>query len=138
KRLGKRSYEGEIAAWVHSTDELPLSSLLQGQGVKVVHDKAPLAQQLGLRVSETGGSLVLKTVLRGGAAEAAGMAAGDEWLGVEFAPTSPGASPEAWRIHRLDELPALRAQRAQLTALVSRDKRLVRCALTWPTTSHAT
>jgi predicted metalloprotease with PDZ domain len=135
KRLGKRSYEGEIAAWVHSTDELPLPSLLGEQGVKVSHDKAPLAQQLGLRVSETGGSVVLKTVLRGGAAEAAGMAANDEWLGVEFAPGPRGGEAEAWRIHKLDELPPLRARRAQLTALVSRDKRLLRLPLDWPTES---
>jgi predicted metalloprotease with PDZ domain len=135
KRLGRRSYEGEIAAWVHSTDELPLSSLLQGQGAKVSHDKAPLAQQLGLRVSETGGALVLKTVLRGGAAEAAGMAAGDEWLGVEFAPVKRGDTAEAWRIHKLDEVPPLRAQRPALTALVSRDKRLLRLPLAWPTES---
>jgi predicted metalloprotease with PDZ domain len=137
KRLGRRSFEGEIAAWVHSTADLPLPSLLQGQGVKVSHDKAPLAQQLGLRVSEAGGAVVLKTVLRGGAAEAAGMAAGDEWLGVEFAAAKRGATPEAWRIHKLDEVPALRAQRPRLTALLSRDKRLLRCGLDWPTESQA-
>ncbi|WP_370655114.1 M61 family metallopeptidase [Hydrogenophaga sp.] len=137
KRLGQRSYEGEIAAWVHSTDELPLSSVLQGQGAKFSHDKAPLAQQLGLRVSEASGALVLKAVLRGGAAEAAGLAAGDEWLGVEFAPVKRGGAVEAWRIHKLDELPGLRARRAELTAVVSRDKRLLRLPLKWPTESHA-
>ncbi|WP_137920008.1 M61 family metallopeptidase [Hydrogenophaga sp. 2FB] len=137
KRLGQRSYEGEIGAWVHSTDELPLSSVLQGQGAKYSHDKAPLAQQLGVRVSEADGALVLKTVLRGGAAEAAGLAANDEWLGVEFAPAKRGDAPEAWRIHKLDELPALRARRAELTAVVARDKRLLRLPLKWPTESHA-
>ncbi|QHE89016.1 M61 family metallopeptidase [Hydrogenophaga sp. BPS33] len=137
KRLGRRSYEGEIAAWVHSTDELPLSTLLLGQGVKPSHEKAPLAQQLGLRVSEAGGALVLKTVLRGGAAEAAGMAANDEWLGVEFAPPQRGDAPEAWRIHKLDELTGLRARRAELTAVIARDKRLLRLPLKWPTASHA-
>nr|WP_066267264.1 M61 family metallopeptidase [Hydrogenophaga palleronii] len=137
KRLGQRSYEAEIAAWVHGTDELPLSSLLQARGAKLSHDKAPLAQQLGLRVSEAGGALVLKTVLRGGAAEAAGMAANDEWLGVEFAPAKRGGVAEAWRIHKLDEVPPLRAQRPLLTALVSRDKRLLRLPLRWPTASLA-
>ena len=137
KRLGQRSYETEINAWVHGTDELPLSSLLQARGAKLSHDKAPLAQQLGLRVSEAGGALVLKTVLRGGAAEAAGMAANDEWLGVEFAPAKRGGVAEAWRIHKLDEVPPLRAQRPLLTALVSRDKRLLRLPLRWPTASLA-
>ena len=45
-------------------------------------EPAQLAQGLGLRVQENGG-VQIKTVLRGGAAERAGFAAGDEWLGVE-------------------------------------------------------
>ena len=135
KRLGKRSFESDILSWVHSTDELPLPSLLETRGVKAAHDKAPLAQQLGLRVSEAGGSLVVKTVLRGGAAEAAGMAANDEWLGLEFPPAKKGGETEAWRIHKLDELPPLRARRPKLIALVSRDKRLLRLPLNWPTES---
>ncbi len=135
KRQGKRSYESEIATWVHNTEELPLPSLLETRGVKAAHDKAPIAQQLGLRVSEAGGNVVIKTVLRGGAAEAAGLAANDEWLGVEFPPARKGAEGESWRIHKLDELPPLRARRPQLTVLVSRDKRLLRLPLVWPTES---
>ena len=137
KQLGKRSFEGEIAAWVHSTADLPLMGLLQGQGAKVTHDKAPLAQQLGLRVLETGGSVQIKTVLRGGAAEAAGMAPGDEWLGVELAAVRRGGAAEAWRIHKLDDVQMLRAQRARITALVSRDNRLLKCPLDWPTETQA-
>ena len=65
------------------------------------------------------------------------MAAGDEWLGVEFAPAKRGASAEAWRVHKLDEVNALRGTRAKLTALVSRDKRLLRCPLAWPEPTQA-
>jgi predicted metalloprotease with PDZ domain len=137
KRLGKRNFDGEIAAWVHSTADLPLIDLLQGQGAKLSHDKAPLAQQLGLRVADSGGSVQIKTVLRGGAAEAAGMAAGDEWLGVELAAVRRGGAAEAWRIHKLDEVQMLRGQRTRLTALVSRDNRLLKCPLDWPTESQA-
>ncbi|WP_332742053.1 M61 family metallopeptidase [Hydrogenophaga sp.] len=137
KRLGKRSFGGEIAAWVHSTADLPLIDLLQGQGAKFTHDKAPLAQQLGLRVSETGGSVQIKTVLRGGASEAAGMAAGDEWLGLELAAVRRGGAAEAWRIHKLDDVQMLRGQRTRVTALVSRDNRLLKCTLDWPTESQA-
>jgi predicted metalloprotease with PDZ domain len=43
---------------------------------------AQLAQRLGLRVAENH-SVQIKTVLRGGAAEQAGFAAGDEWLGLQ-------------------------------------------------------
>ena len=137
KRLGKRSFDGEIAAWVHSTADLPLIDLLQGQGAKFTHDKAPLAQQLGLRVAETGGSLLIKAVLRGGAGESAGMAAGDEWLGLELAPVRRGGATEAWRIHKLDDVQMLRGQRTRITALVSRDNRLLKCPLDWPTESQA-
>jgi predicted metalloprotease with PDZ domain len=137
KRLGKRSFDGEIAAWVHSTADLPLIDLLQGQGAKLTHDKAPLAQQLGLRVAETGGSVQIKTVLRGGAAETAGMAAGDEWLGLELAPVRRGGAAEAWRVHKLDDVQMLRGQRTRVTALVSRDNRLLKCPLDWPTESQA-
>jgi predicted metalloprotease with PDZ domain len=131
KRLGGRSFATELGDWVHGTDALPLTRLLEQQGAKVHQEKTPLAQRLGLRVSENGG-LVLKNVLRGGAAEAAGMAAGDEWLGIEFAPARRGGEVEAWRVRRLDEVAMLRGQRTQLTALVSRDGRLLRCPLTWP------
>lgn len=136
QQQGRRSFKEEIAHWVHGTDDLPTVDLLQAQGAKPTLDKAPLAQQLGLRVSEAGG-LTLKTVLRGGAAEAAGMAAGDEWLGVEFAAPRRGAAAEAWRIHKLDEVNLLRGQRTQLVALVSRDKCLLRCPLEWPAPTQA-
>jgi predicted metalloprotease with PDZ domain len=136
KRLGGRAFDRELRDWVHGTSDLPVLALLQQHGAKLINDKAPLAQQLGLRVSESGG-LTLKTVLRGGAAEAAGMAAGDEWLGVEFAPPKRGQPAEAWRIHKLDEVAQLRGQRQKLTALVSRDKRLLRCPLEWPALAQA-
>jgi predicted metalloprotease with PDZ domain len=136
KRVGGRSFDAELQHWVHGLADLPVLKLLEQAGAQVKHDKAPLAQQLGLRVSETAG-LLLKNVLRGGAAEAAGMAAGDEWLGVEFKPPKRGQPAEAWRINKLDDVNTLRGQRNQLTALISRDKRLLRCSLTWPETTQA-
>lgn len=131
KRVGKRAFSKELTEWVHGTESLPVLGLLEKTGATVQHDKAPLAQQLGLRVSE-GGSIQLKNVLRGGAAEAAGMAAGDEWLGVEFAPAKRGAAAEAWRVGKLDEVNLLRGQRNRMTAIVARDRRLLRCELHWP------
>jgi len=137
KRVGGRAFDTELRHWVHGTADLPVLSLLAQAGARVQMEKAPLAQQLGLRVSESNGAIALKNVLRGGAAEAAGMAAGDEWLGVEFAPAKRGESVEAWRVHKLDEVNALRGARAKLTALVSRDKRLLRCLLAWPEPTQA-
>ncbi len=136
KRLGGRSFDRELRDWVHGTGDLPVLDLLAPQGAKVHQDKAPLAQQLGLRVGESGG-LSIKNVLRGGAAEAAGMAAGDEWLGVEFAPAKRGASAESWRVMKLDDVAQLRGQRTKLTALLSRDRRLLRCPLEWPADTQA-
>jgi predicted metalloprotease with PDZ domain len=136
KTVGKRSYARELQDWVHGTDSLPVLQLLEQAGAKLQHEKAPLAQQLGLRVSESNG-LLLKNVLRGGAAEAAGMAAGDEWLAVEFAPAKRGQTAEAWRVNKLDEVNLLRGQRLQLTAVVARDKRILRCPLDWPTETQA-
>jgi predicted metalloprotease with PDZ domain len=132
RQLGGRAFDAELDAWVHGTADLPLEPLLQALGAKVQHDPAPLAQQLGLRVAEAGGTLTVKAVLRGGAGEAAGLAAGDEWLGVEFAPAKRGGAPEAWRVGKLDEVQALRGPRTQLTALVSRDRQLLRLPLQWP------
>ena len=136
KKVGKRLYTPELQAWVHGTASLPVLKLLEQAGAKAQREKAPLAQQLGLRVTE-GSAVQLKNVLRGGAAEAAGMAAGDEWLAVEFAPAKRGQPNEAWRINKLDEVNNLRGQRRQMTALVARDKRLLRCTLDWPEVSHA-
>ncbi|MEZ5645767.1 MAG: peptidase M61 [Burkholderiaceae bacterium] len=131
RRIGKRSFANELASWVHGTDDLPLAERLQSLGIQVHRDKAPLAQQLGLRVAEADG-LVIKQVLRGGAAEQAGLAAGDEWLGVEFPAPRRGGALEAWRVRKLDEVDQLRGRRQRVTALVSRDRRLLRCPIDWP------
>jgi len=65
-------------------------------------------------------------VLRGGAAEQAGLAAGDEWVGVEVA-------GQAWRLQKLDDLLLYAGTHRKLTAIVSRDRRLLRRDLTLPT-----
>src|SRR5947207_4599456 len=69
KEVGGRAFTREIAAWVHGTKELPLADLLATQGIHVLEDTAQWQQRLGIRASETGGTIVLKNVLRGGAAE---------------------------------------------------------------------
>ncbi len=123
--LGGRSFAREIAAWVHGTRELPLEDLLSTRGVAVHHDPAQLQQRLGLRTAEANGSVQIKTVLRGGAAEQAGFAPGDEWLGVE-------AGGEAWRLARLDDLLLYAGAQRKVTALIARDRRLLRLELALP------
>ncbi len=128
-----RSWQAEIQAWVHSTAELPVRELLSSQGIEVSAETATMAQRLGLRVNETGGSVHIQGVLRGSVAEAAGLAAGDEWLGLEV-----GSAPAAlalgssWRLHKLDDLPKLLGRERQFAALVSRDQRLLRIPMRLP------
>lgn len=132
RQVGGRDFGAEIAAWVHGTDDLPLPALLARHGVTLHEEKAPLAQALGLRVNEGAGGITLKTVLAGGAAEAAGLAAGDEWLGIEVPATARGQPASAWRLRQLDDLPLYAGPARQLTALVARDQRLLRLPLTLP------
>ncbi len=124
--LSGRSWQAELQAWVHGTDDLPVVACLERHGVTVAHDPAPIAQQLGVRANDSGGTVRIKTVLRGGAAEEAGMAAGDEWLGVEW--TADGTQPaEAWRLNSLETLPRWLGSRTDFIALIGRDQRLLRC-----------
>ena len=126
--LSGRSFAKALANWVHGTTELPLQALLEGQGLSVLEEPAQMAQRLGLRVAESAG-LQVKVVLRGGAAESAGFAAGDEWLGVEI---GSGKSLTRWRLTKLDELLLYAGNATKIGVWVARDKRLLKLSLTLP------
>ena len=75
-------------------------------------------------------------VLDGGPAALAGLAAGDEWLGIEV-PAGPkrgksAAAASAWRLQRLDDIPLYAGPARELVALVARDQRLLRLPLVLP------
>ena len=125
--LGQRDFAPELAEWVHGTADLPLQPLLASQGVGMQDDTAQPAQRLGLRVSDAAG-LQIKVVLRGGAGERAGFAAGDEWLAVE----TDARTGDGWRLQKLDDLALYAGAQHKLTALVARDKRLLRLPLELP------
>jgi len=129
KETTGHSWQREIKAWVHGTGELPVLGLLQAQGVSVLEDAAPMGQQLGLRVLENH-AVQIQTVLNGSAAEAAGFAPGDEWLGIELLTNSN--TNTAWRLKKLDQLPVLLGRAKQCTALVSRDGQLLKLPLRLP------
>ena len=124
-----RSWQVEISAWVHSTAELPLAKLLEGQGIQIHVETGTFADRLGLRHTDSASGVQIKAVLRGSAAERAGLAARDEWLGVEVGAKGQGGH---WRIGKLAEVPELLGKERQLTALVSRDRQLLRLPLTVP------
>lgn len=118
-----------LAAWVHGTEDLPLADLLARVGVQWRAQAGTLAQRWGLRVAESALTGVRVThVLRGGAAERAGLNAGDELIAVD-----------GWRLRRLDDAPALLAPQPNGGAkslpaelLVSRDQRMLRVSLVPP------
>ncbi len=126
--LSGESFNKRLHDWVHSTKELPVAELLQASGAKLDVEAAPMAERLGVRVSEQAGVQV-KVVLQGGAAQKAGIAAGDEWLGVEL---GSGRQQQGWRLSKLDELPMYLGAAKSCTALISRDQRLLRLKLNLP------
>ena len=127
--LAGRSFDTEIDEWVHNTGELPLAELLAAHGVALKPEQPQLAQRLGLRVTETH-SVQIKTVLRGGTAEKAGMAAGDEWLGLVI-------QGQGWRITRLDDVTFYAGSATQAIAVVARDGRLLQLPLELPPATPA-
>jgi predicted metalloprotease with PDZ domain len=129
--VGGRSFAPELARWVHGLDELPLKALLEQHGVAVLEEPAQLAQRLGLRVTESQG-VQIKTVLRGGAAELAGFAAGDEWLGLNIAGKTAASASGGWRMQKLDDFTLYAGSAKTVTALIARDQRLFRLELTLP------
>ena len=98
----------------------------EAHGLRVVQDPPALAQKLGLRVTESAGVVTIKNVLSDSLAERAGLAAGDEWIGVDD-----------WRMTKLDDLPLYAGRAQQVTALVARDRQLVRLRLNLPKQAQA-
>jgi predicted metalloprotease with PDZ domain len=74
----------------------------------------------------------IKQVLADSAAQRAGFAPGDEWLGMEVGTPSKPATHSAWRIKKLDDVLLYAGRATQLTALVSRDRQLLRLPLSLP------
>jgi len=128
-----RSWQKELQAWVHSTAELPLARLLEAQGIRIHAEPGNFAQHLGLRHQDANGSVQVKAVLRGSAAEQAGLAAGDEWLGLEVGARGRlGKTVQTWRVNKLADVPELLGKERKALALVSRDKQLLRLPLVVP------
>ncbi len=130
QQLAGRSLDAELDAWVHSTAELPVAALLAAHGIEASTEPATIAQALGLRASDKNGIRV-QGVLRGGLAERAGMAAGDEWLGLEV-------QGQGWRLQQLADVALYAGNATQVTAVVGRGDRLLRLALELPAADAAT
>ena len=133
QQLGGRSFAAELKRWVHSTAALPVLQLLERHGVGSQNEPDSLALQLGMRIKD-GPAVIIQHVMRGGAAEQAGFASGDEWLGIAV---SNRSKTQSWRLQSLDELPLYAGKAKRLTALVSRDRRLLQLPLVLPRPSHS-
>ena len=121
-KVGGRAFDTELDAWVHGTDDLPLQHALAAFGIDWALDAATLAQRLGLRVSESALTGVkVSHVLRGGAAERAGLSVGDEVLALQ-----------GWRLRRLDDALRLLLPDTPAMLLVARDQRVLNLSLTLP------
>jgi len=121
-QVGGRSYAKELKAWVHGTDDAPWRALLAKVGVAWNQQAPSVAQRLGLRASESAlTGIKLSNVLRGGAAEAAGLSVGDEVVAVDD-----------WRVRRLDDLTRLIDAKGSANVLVTRDQRMLTLALALP------
>jgi len=122
RSVGRRSFEKELTAWVDGVRELPLQDLLQSFGVEWQVRPATLAQRLGVRLNESALTGIKVThVLRGGVAQQAGLAAGDEIIGLG-----------AWRLRRLDDALRLFEPGRAAPLLVARDQRIMTLKLLVP------
>jgi predicted metalloprotease with PDZ domain len=120
--VGRRSFEPELAAWVHDTIDLPLPELFSSVGIEWQTQPGTVAQRLGVRVNESAFTGVRIThVLHGRVAHQAGLAVGDELLAVG-----------EWRVRRLDDIQRLTSHQAPSTWLICRDQRLITLQVSWP------
>ena len=126
--LSGQSCAAQLQQWVHGTADLPIKKLLKQHGVRYDDEPASRPDQLGMKVNEQQGIRV-KSVLRGSAAELAGFAAGDEWLGVA---TGEGQTTQRWRLNKLDDLATYLGSDTRCRALIARDQRLLTLSLDLP------
>ncbi|MBS0444547.1 MAG: M61 family metallopeptidase [Proteobacteria bacterium] len=127
REVGGRAYDTELDAWVHGTDDPPLADLFDAFGVQWQAAPATLAQRLGVRVAESAlTGIKVSHVLRGGAAERAGIAPGDEVLAVQ-----------GWRVRRLDEALHVLEPGQPVPLLVARDQRVLGLELVLPDPAEA-
>ena len=106
----------ELAGWVHGREALPLAPALQALGVQMQAEdpaKAGWAPRLGLKLAEGPAGVQVKSVLRGSAAEAAGLSAGDELLAVD-----------GWRLRRLEDARQWASPGAPFELLLVRGQRV--------------
>lgn len=112
------NWQALLTAWVHGTDDLPLSSLLSQSGIGWKPASTSVSQRIGVKLSESPQGLKVSAVMRGSPAEAAGLAAGDELIALD-----------GWRLKRADDWQTLVVSPSLKPLLISRDQRLITLTL---------
>jgi predicted metalloprotease with PDZ domain len=72
-----------LARWVDGTDELPLARLFAPFGITLTLASADPSPALGVRTATRGGELAIATAYSGGAAQRAGLSAGDVLVAID-------------------------------------------------------
>lgn len=100
-----------LHAWTETTIELPLRTLLADVAITWNTKAPPLAQRLGMRLTEANGLLKVQAVMRHSVAEQTGLSAGDELLALD-----------QWRLKRAEDLSTWHTPTRAQALLVSRDQ----------------
>jgi len=137
KDISGKDFSKELNSWVHSTKELPVAHLLSEQGVEVREEPAQWAQRLGLRLSDAPPTMVVKQVLKGGPAHAAGLCPGDEWLGIEVG-SKQNSKRESWRMQKIEDWALYVQDQKEVELIVSRDRRILKLPMKISTMNHST
>lgn len=96
---------------VHGTADLPLVKLLRPFGIRLERSPASRAPSLGIKTSVEGNELRIATAYRGGAAEAAGLSAGDVLLAIDGLRVLPNGLDRLLQRRRAGEIVEVHAFR---------------------------
>lgn len=113
ERLSNTTVRRELHQWVHSTTDLPVKEVLAAFGIEWQELDLSVSQRLGMKLAEGPAGLKVQHVLRGGLAEIAGVAAGDELIALD-----------EWRVRKSDDLHLLLRSNRPHTLTVARDQRV--------------
>lgn len=110
KKLTGISIASFIKNHVEGTQDLPLEKLLTQAGVQW-HDKKPHQPSLNVKVSQENGTIKLTQVLDGGAAQAAGLSAGDVLVALDGIKATPDALAHCLKRKRIGDTLKVHAYR---------------------------
>ncbi len=150
EELTERDWTPQLQQWVHGTQELPLQSLLEKQGIlmkKTAPDHTHLSTWLWCNFGLQMQSTTTLAVLRHSAAEQAGFCVGDVWLSLEYTTqthekqhNTSTSTNQHWHIQQTSDIalhlsPLLHATYSGVcTAWVARNGRVLPLVLVLQTT----